>query len=176
MSELEIEQLIKECLEQNRAAQKAFYQLFYSFAMGICLRYSNNSNEAVVVMNKGFAKVFTGLSSYNRDYPFKAWLGQIMVNTSIDYYCNDLKIALSEDLDVDYMVNELSGASKLSHDNLLAIIHQLSPCYRIIFNLFVIEGYSHEQIAKLLNINPGVCESALYKARIQLKEIMLTIN
>jgi RNA polymerase sigma-70 factor (ECF subfamily) len=177
MSESEIEQLIKECLAQNRNAQRTFYEIFYGFAMGICLRYASNRYEAAEIMNKGFENVFTCLNAYNYRYTFKAWLGKIMVNASIDYYHDALKMTLTEDCDAeDFLINEVDPERRLSSNDLLAIIQQLCPCYRIIFSLFAIEGHSHEEIAKMLNIDPSTSESVLCKARIQLMEIILGVN
>jgi RNA polymerase sigma-70 factor (ECF subfamily) len=177
MGESEIEELIKECLAQNRNAQRTFYELFYGFAMGICLRYASNRFEAAEIMNKGFKNVFTCLNAYNYQYTFKAWLGKIMVNASIDYYHDTMKMGLTEDCnDTDYPINEADPEIKLSCDDLLAIIQQLYPHYRIIFNLFAIENHSHEEIAKILNIDAATSEFVLCKARIRLKEIIWGIN
>ncbi|MEN0052535.1 MAG: sigma-70 family RNA polymerase sigma factor [Mucilaginibacter sp.] len=177
MSKLEIEQLIKECLEPKRNAQKTLYQLFYGPAMSICLRYSNNRNEAVEIMNNGFTHVFTSLNAYDHRYSFKKWVGQFMVNASIDYYRDDLRMVLSEDLNVaDYLTPEVDTGLKLNSDNLRAVIRQLHPGFRIIFNLFAIDGYSHDEIAKILNIDREVSESNLYKARTQLHQMIQELN
>lgn len=177
MSESEIEQLIKECLEPKRNAQKTLYKLFYESAMSICLRYSNNRDEAAEIMNNGFANVFTSLNAYDHQRPFKKWIGKFMVNASIDYYRDDLKMVLTEDLNIaDHLIQEVYTDVKLNSDGLRAIIRQLHPGCRIIFNLFAIEGYSHEEIAKMLNINREVSEANLYKARVQLHQMIGELN
>src|ERR1700744_5975004 len=99
MGEEELHQLISGCLKQDRKCQKMLYKAFYGFSMGICLRYAGNREEAAEVMNQGFFKVLTRMESYDPAKPFKAWLGRIMVNTSIDYYRSNLKLAYDEDLD-----------------------------------------------------------------------------
>jgi RNA polymerase sigma factor (sigma-70 family) len=177
MSESEIGQLINECLEQNRSAQKIIYQTFYHFAMGICLRYANNRSDAAEILNKGFLKVFTKINRYHHRNPFKAWLGETMVNTSIRHYRSNMETASFDGLDTaDYTTKEQCANTKLNYDDLLAIVQELPPGYRIVFNLYVIEGYSHEQISKMLNMNIKTSESNLFKARRKLKEMFLKAN
>ena len=177
MSNSEIGQLINDCLEQNRSAQKILYQTFYGFAMGICLRYANNRHDAAEILNKGFLKVFTSINKYHHRYPFKAWLSKIMINTSIGHYRSDMKIASFENLDTaDYPTEEECTNTKLSYDDLLVKVQELAPGFRIVFNLYAIEGYSHEQISKMLNINIRTSELNLFKARMKLKEMILKAN
>ena len=177
MSKSEIGQLINECLGQNRSAQKILYQTFYGFGMGICLRYANNRSEAAEILNKGFLKVFTSINRYDHRSPFKAWLGEIMVNASIGHYRSNMKTASFDDLDTgDYATKDECANTKLSYDDLLVKVQELSPGYRIVFNLYVIEGYSHEQISKMLNINIRTSESNLFKARRKLREMFLKAN
>ena len=99
MGEAELSQLLAGCLVQDRKDQKILYKAFYGFAMGICLRYAGNRYQAAEIMNQGFLKVFMNLEKYNREKPFKAWLGRIMINTAINYYHSNLKMAYMEDLD-----------------------------------------------------------------------------
>ena len=95
MGEEELHQLIRGCIKQDRKCQKMLYKAFYGFAMGICLRYANNRDEAAEVMNQGFMKVFTHIERFDTTRgPFKAWLGKIMMNVSIDYYRANLKNGL----------------------------------------------------------------------------------
>ena len=177
MSKSEIGQLIDECLGQNRRAHKILYQEFYGFAMGICLRYANNRYDATEILNKGFLKVFTSLNRYHHGFPFKAWLGEIMVDTSIGYYPGNLDTASFDDLDTaDYTTKEEWANTKSSYDDLLVKVQQLPPNYRMVFNLYVIDGYSHKQISKMLNINIRTSESNLLKARMKLKEMILKTN
>jgi RNA polymerase sigma-70 factor (ECF subfamily) len=177
ISESEIAQLIKGCLKQSRSAQKIIYQTFYGFAMGICLRYASNRYDASEILNKGFLKVFTSINRYDHRSAFKVWLGEIMVNTSIGHYSNNIKTASFDDLDAaERTTKEEWANTKLSYDDLLMKVQELSPGYRIVFNLYVIEGYSHEQISKMLNINIRTSESNLFKARRKLKEMFLKTN
>ncbi|QXV66607.1 sigma-70 family RNA polymerase sigma factor [Mucilaginibacter sp. 21P] len=170
MGEEELRELVSGCLKDDRLSQKLLYKAFYGFAMGICLRYANNRYEASEVMNQGFFKVFKNLEKYDKAKPFKAWLGRIMVNTSIDYYRANLKVAYTEELDKAEHVNDNDYADKnLSYNELLEMITRLPRAYRTIFNLFAIEGYTHEEIGEMLNISVGTSKSNLHKAREKLK-------
>src|ERR1700744_353764 len=173
MGEEELHQLIRGCVKQDRKCQKLLYKAFYGFAMGICLRYANNRDEAAEVMNQGFFKVFTRIETYDISRPFKAWLGKIMMNVSIDYYRANLKMAYTEDLDKAEGISdgELPDR-KLNYDDLLKIVQKLPPAYRTVFNLFAVEGYTHEEIGELLNISPGTSKSNLHKARHKLKQMI----
>lgn len=173
MGEEELRQLIGGCIKQDRTSQKMLYKAFYGFSMGICLRYANNREEAAEVMNQGFFKVFTRINTYDTSRPFKAWLGKIMMNVSIDYYRANLKMAYTEDLDaVEHVSNGDMADKKLNYDDLLAMVQKLPNAYRTVFNLFAIEGYSHDEIAEMLDITSGTSKSNLHKARQKLKQMI----
>jgi RNA polymerase sigma factor (sigma-70 family) len=173
MGEAELLQLLTGCLKQDRKDQKTLYKIFYGFAMAICLRYTGNRYEAAEVMNQGFMKVFTNLNKYDSKVPFKGWLGRIMINTSINYYHSNLKMAYMEDLDKAEGVSHFEMPdSKLRYDDLLAMVQTLPPAYRAVFNLYVIEGYTHQEIGKLLVISEGSSKSNLFKAKEKLKKMI----
>jgi RNA polymerase sigma-70 factor (ECF subfamily) len=138
------------------------------------MRYTNDREEAAEVMNQGFFKVLTKIDQYNTEKPFKAWVGKIMMNTSIDYYRSNLRTAYNEDIEkAEHIISDDFSDKNLSYNDLLAMIQQLPPAYRTIFNLFAIEGYSHEEISKMLNISIGTSKSNLHKAR---RKLMKTIE
>jgi RNA polymerase sigma-70 factor (ECF subfamily) len=173
MGEEELHQLIGGCIKKDRYSQKMLYKAFYGFSMGICLRYANNRDEAAEVMNQGFFKVFTRIETYDRSRPFKAWLGRIMTNASIDYYRANLKMAYTDDLDKAEHISDGDFADKkLNYDDLLKMVQKLPPAYRAVFNLFAVEGYTHEEIGELLNISAGTSKSNLHKARQKLKQMI----
>ncbi|QHS57911.1 sigma-70 family RNA polymerase sigma factor [Mucilaginibacter sp. 14171R-50] len=177
MGEDELYQLVKGCLNNDRLSQKLLYKAFYGFAMGICLRYAANRYEASEIMNQGFYKVFKNLDKYDTGKPFKAWLGRIMVNTSIDYYRSNLKVAYTEELDKAEHINDTEYADRnLNYNELLEMITRLPRAYRTIFNLFAIEGYTHEEIGDMLNISTGTSKSNLHKAREKLKVMIAESN
>ncbi|MBE9662232.1 sigma-70 family RNA polymerase sigma factor [Mucilaginibacter myungsuensis] len=174
MVDEQLKQLITGCIEQDRKCQKQLYKLFYGFAMGICMRYTGNRDEAAEVMNQGFLKVFTHLAKFDQAKPFKAWLGRIMMNASIDNYRANLKMAYMDDIEKaeDISHDDLPDR-KLAFDELLAMVQKLPNAYRTVFNLFAIEGYGHDEIGEMLGISAGTSKSNLFKARAKLKDMIL---
>ena len=158
------------CLKGDPSSQKKLYQRFYGFALAICLRYSNDRDEAVEVMNNGFLKVLTHFHKYNPEKPFKPWLSRIMTNTAIDQYRSRLKFAHMTDIsEAEDIGTEASINQKLNYDDLLKLVQRLPPGYRTVFNLYAIDGYNHEEIGKMLGISEGTSKSNLFKARQKLR-------
>ena len=154
MVEEDLHQLIQGCIKQDRKCQKTLYKAFYGFSMAICLRYASDRDEAAGVLNQGFFKVFTKIETFDASRPFKAWLGRIMTNVSIDHYRANLKMAYSDDLETaEHLDDGTYTDSNLNYNDLLAMVQKLPQAYRTVFNLFAIDGYSHEEIADMLNIN-----------------------
>jgi len=150
------------------------YKAFYGFGMAICLRYAGNRDEAAEILNQGFYKVFKNIERYDSTRPFKAWLGKIMMNVSIDHYRANLKMAYTEDLEVAEGVSDNDYPDRnLNYNDLLAMVQKLPQAYRTVFNLFAIDGYSHDEIGEMLNINAGTSKSNLFKARQKLKQMIL---
>lgn len=169
--------LIKNCLKRDRKSQQLLYKKFYGYAMGICLRYTNNRDEAVEVLNQGFLKVFTHIDRFDLERPFKSWLGRIMMNASIDNYRSNLRTAYFEDIEeVDDVGDVNLSDSNLNYNDLLTMIQQLPPAYRTVFSLFAIDGYAHEEIGELLQISVGASKSNLHKARKKLKQMIVAID
>src|SRR3569833_2463311 len=151
MGEEELHQLISGCIKQDRVSLKMLYKAFYGFSIGICLLYANNREKAAEKKNQSFFKVFTRIETFDRTRPFKAWLGRIMMNVSIDYYRANLKMAYTDDLDkAEHLsVGDVTD-HKLNYDDLLKMVQKLPPAYRTVLNLFAEEGYTHEEIGVLL--------------------------
>jgi RNA polymerase sigma-70 factor (ECF subfamily) len=174
MGDEELHQLIRGCIKQDRGCQKMLYKAFYSFSMGICLRYANNLEEAVEVMNQAFFRVFIKIEPFDMERPFKAWLRKIMMNGCLDYYRANLKAAYNEDPGKPENISDSILIDKdLNCNELLAIVQQLPHAYRTVFNLYVLEDYSHEEIGNILNINPRTSMANLHKARQKLKQLIL---
>ncbi len=169
--------LVEGCKKNDSNCQKLLYKHFFAYAMKICLRYAPNRDEAVEIVNDGFMKVFTKIGSYNDAYAFKTWLGKIMINTAIDFYRSGLKKMQMEDLDKakDVGTNDFAF-SNLYYEDLIKMVQKLSVAYRTVFNLFVIDGFSHEEIAEKLSITVGTSKSNLFKARLHLKEMLKNIG
>jgi len=170
------EKLRKDCMSGVAGSQKKLYYNFYGFAMGICLRYARNRDEAVEILNDGFYKVLTRLDKYDPSKPFLPWLSRIMTNTAIDHYRAELKHPITSDLaELEIKVEENDIQSKLNYEDLLKLVQALPPGYRTVFNLFAIDGFTHEEIAKQLRISVGTSKSNLFKARQKLMS-MLELN
>lgn len=173
MTEESLQRLIEGCVQQERSSQKALYELFYGFAMAICLRYAGNRYEAAEIMNDGFFKVFTNLQTYDPTRPFKPWIGRIMTNTAIDYYRANYKTNQFEELDETGSVSDRNSVlEKMAYKDLLALIQQLTPAYRTVFNLYAVDGFAHKEIAQMLDISIGTSKSNLHKARQKLQEMI----
>lgn len=165
--------LIQACINKERWAQKQLYEDNYSRMMGVCLRYSNNREDALDILHEGFIKVFRNIAKYQPGTSINAWMRRIMVNTAIDFYRKSIR-RRTEDLDQAYQVSaDLPDAvSNCTEKDILAAIQTLSPAYRAVFNLYVIEGFSHREIADQLGITESTSRSNLVKARIKLKAIL----
>jgi RNA polymerase sigma factor (sigma-70 family) len=139
--------------------------------MSVCLRYTQTREEAVEVLNDGFLKVFTKLNQYDLGQPFKPWLRRILINTATDYYRQALPHYYQNDLAAAEHIGtgEADALSGLSHEYLLSVVQQLSPAYRLVFNLYAIDGYSHDEIAGQLGISVGASKSNLARARENLR-------
>jgi len=172
----EEQDFISACVRKERWAQKKLYEENYSKMMGVCLRYANNKEDALDILHEGFIKVFKHISKYQAGTSLNAWIRRIMVNTAIDFYRKSIR-RRTEDIE---QASHLSGGdadaiSQCTEKEILAAVQTLSPAYRAVFNLYIIEGYSHREIADLLNTTESTSRSNLVKARIKLKAI-LTAN
>ncbi len=166
-------QLIKGCRKKNREAQKLLYQDFYGYAMSICIRYVSNREEAVEVLNDAFMKVFSNIKKFDISYPFKAWFRRILINESIN--ATKKKVGRFKELNIEEAYNIGSNesiSSDIGHKEVVEMIQQLSPQYQAVFNLHVIEGYTHEEIGEMLSISPGTSKSNLSKAKVKMRKIL----
>ncbi|MBL7745535.1 MAG: RNA polymerase sigma factor [Chitinophagaceae bacterium] len=171
---------VEACALNKRESQKVIYNSFYGYAMAVCDRYTNNQEDAVEILNDGFLKIFREIHHYQPAYSdvvssFKGWLRKIMVYTAIDHFRKNQKHKVLTDLDnVVYHVEAVNedAIDKLSHEEIIRAIQELSPGYRTVLNLFIIDGLSHEEISKHLGISTGTSKSNLSKARRQLQKIL----
>ncbi len=165
---------IAACIRKERWAQRKLYEEYYSKMMGVCLRYSNNPEDARDILHEGFIKVFKNVSKYNPGTSLNAWIKRIMINTSIDYYRKRVR-RRTEDLDTvrDKQTGDADAISQISKKEIMRAVQDLSPAYRTVFNLYVVEGFSHKEIAEQMGITESTSRSNLVKARIKLKEVLL---
>lgn len=144
------------------------YQHFFGYAMSICLRYASTREEATEVMNDGFLKIFTKLNLYDQNRSLHGWIRRIMINTAIDHlrHFQHHQHKLDRDLENAMKVSAPENIlSNLACEDIIAEIQQLSPAYRTVFNMYVMDGFTHEEIAGQLGISIGTSKSNLSKAR-----------
>ena len=174
---IQVENLLKGCLKNDRQSQKMFYEHFYAYGMSICLRYTSSRSEATEVLNEAFMKVFTKLEMYDVQKSLKGWIRRIMINTSIDYYRQNHRYTESEDInDAVHISAPETTLSNLSYNEIINEIQELTPAYRNVFNLYVIDGYKHEEIAEQLGISVGTSKSNLSRARAILQNRLAKLN
>lgn len=173
MDEPIIQELIAGCKKKDRKSQKGLYQEFYSYAMRMCIRYAKDKEEAIELVNDGFLRVFINIHRYDDSKPFKPWLSTIMINTSIDHYRKQIKRMEMEALNAKHEMEDRENIlAHIHYEDLIKLVQKLSVAYRAVFNLFAIDGYSHEEIAEMLSISVGTSKSNLFKAREQLKKML----
>ncbi len=167
-----IDELIDRCKAGERKAQELLYKQFASKMYGVCLRYATDIMEAEDMLQNGFTKVFQKMEDYRGEGSFEGWVRRIMVHSAIAYYRKHRKMLQVADTDepgYEIAVNPVAVAN-LNAKDLIALIQQLSPGYRMVFNLYAIEGYSHKEIAEIAGISEGASKSQLSRARGILKE------
>ena len=166
-----LEKIIKQCQKQNRSAQKEIYTLFSPTLFSICLRYENNYEDAQDIFQEGFITIYNKIEQYKFEGSFEGWLKRIMVNQALTKLRtkNYLQTDKLEEI-TDLVEEENDFAFEIAYDDLLALVQELSQQYRQVFNLYVFEEYSHQEIAELLNISVNTSKSNLSRARNILKE------
>jgi RNA polymerase sigma-70 factor (ECF subfamily) len=171
-------QLVKNCLAGKADSQELLYRRFASRMFGVCLRYAKNKMEAEDIMQEGFIKVYQNLKHFRNEGSLEGWVRRIMVNTSINYYKSNLKYL--QTLDIDDCTNHesvsVAATDNISLKTLLNLIQKLPEGYRMVFNMYVIEGYSHREIAETLGVSENTSKSQLSRARKVLQEKLKTIN
>jgi len=175
---------VERCALNNRESQKKLYTSFYGYAMAVCDRYTNNQDDAIEILNDGFLKVFKEIYRYKPAYTdvvssFKGWLRKIMVYTAIDHFRKNHKHQFTTDLDngvVQVASHAEDALDRISYEEIIRSIQDLTPGYRTVFNLFIIEGFTHEEISDKLGISIGTSKSNLAKARRQLQKILYQQN
>lgn len=165
-------ELIERCLANDPKAQEFLYKRFSRRMYGVCLRFSRNTMEADDILQEGFIKVFTYLKNFRQDGSLEGWIRKTIINTAINYYHskeNEWK-ETSIDKAESYQTVSEDILSKISAEDLLNLIQELPKGYRMVFNLYIIEGYNHQEIAEMLQISENTSKSQLSRARVALQE------
>jgi RNA polymerase sigma factor (sigma-70 family) len=176
--------IVHGCAQQNRQSQKEFYKLFYGFGMGICMRYCSTHDDAVEIVNDGFLKVFKTLGVFeprhnNYEASIMSWMKSVFIHTAIDHFRKNKKYnAVNELDDIHFEITEPAETSldRMSYKEIYELVQKLSPVFRTVFNLYVIDGFRHEEIARQLNISVGTSKSNLSKARMNIQKMLKETN
>lgn len=167
-------QLLERCQANDRLSQAQLYRLYYNYGMTVASRYAPNRDDASEILNDAFVRTMQNLDKFNRELPFKAWFNKILVRCAINYYrrftvkrLDSQPISDAEEQPFDAEI--LSG---LSAQEILKLVQQLPQSYRLAFNLYVIEGFTHPEISEMIGISEGTSKSNLFKARKRLMEMM----
>ena len=163
--------IISECIAGNQKAMARLYHLFAPKMFGVCLRYARDAAEAEDTMQEGFIKVFTNLKTFRNEGSLEGWSRRIMINISIEKIRKLQFMYPVEDVSIYDSVNFSDDViAKIAADDLMKLIQELPPRYRLVFNLYVMEGMSHQEIAREMEITQGTSKSNLARAREILKK------
>jgi RNA polymerase sigma factor (sigma-70 family) len=165
--------LIKGCLENDRRMQQELYNRFAPKMYGVCLRYAGNADDAQDILQDGFVKIFRKLDSFRSEGSFEGWIRRIFVNTAIEHFRRKNYLQpVTEKEENQIESKTISALDGLSEKDILKLVQQLSPGYRTVFNLYVVEGFSHKEIASMLEITEGTSKSQLSRAKVILQDMI----
>lgn len=168
---MELEKIIQGCLKGDRISQKQLFDRFSGKMLAVCMRYSRHRMEAEDLLQDGFIKVFTNLQQYKSEGPFEQWVRRIMINNAIkNCHRKSFQNEFTAGEDLPEIVGNPEAVDLIAEKELLGLINELPEGYRVVFNLYAIEGYSHKEISNSLNIEESTSRSQLVKARKALQD------
>lgn len=159
--------IINGCLKGDKRYQKLLFDRYASVLLPVCMRYSNNRQEAEDILQEGFIKIFENLKRFRKEGSLEAWMKKIVVNTALNYYRANLKHFHHQDVDdyAEILPGSLNSQKQIYPEDIMELIRQMPIGYRTVFNMFDIEGYSHKEIAKKLGITENTSKTQHCKAR-----------
>lgn len=165
--------LIEGCLQGNRKMQQELYERFAPKMYGVCLRYAGTATEAEDILQEGFIKVFKKMGSFRNEGSFEGWIRRIFVNTAIEHFRKKAYLQpITEWEETTVEGKYLSILDELAERDIIGLIQKLSPGYRTVFNMYVVEGYTHREISELLGISEGTSKSQLSRAKMILQDLV----
>ncbi len=174
--------IIEGCIAGKRSAQNALYRKFSAMMLSVCMRYAQNRDEAEDILQEAFIKIFQNIATFRGEGSFEGWMKRIMINHALNHYRKNRKIPFYQDID-EINEQEILGKEEIqghhepvSAEILLSLIQLLPQGYRMVFNLYVFEEYSHKEIAKELNISENTSKTQLLKARRMLRRKLSELN
>jgi len=175
----DIRKLINGCIKGKPKYQKILHQTFYSKMLAVCMRYAKNTAEAEDMLHEGFIKLYQILHKYNYQGSFEGWVRRIIVNNSLDVLRKQKNFIINVNENNEYLIdnyspkqNEDFEPNQLKAEAIIKAIQQLSPAYKAVFNMYVLDDMSHKEIAEKLNISEGASKSNLFKAKLKIKELL----
>ena len=166
------QETVEGCRRRDRSAQRALYERYFPYGMSVTVRYCDDRQEAVAVLHTAFLKVFRKLDAYDASRPFEPWFRTIVVRACLDAVRARAKIATVELDDGLAAYDREETLSRIGYEELLGMVQNLTAGYRTVFNLYVIDGFKHEEIAERLGISVGTSKSNLSKARVILQRMV----
>jgi RNA polymerase sigma-70 factor (ECF subfamily) len=167
---LSLDQLIQKCKNNDTKAQSELYQLFAGKLFALCLKYSRNRAEAEDNLQDAFVTIFNKISQFRHKGSFEGWLKRITINTALQRYRSKGVFNIVNDESIEDYSVEIVDDETIDINFLLQCVQELSDRYRLVFNLYVLDDYSHKEIAEMLNISTGTSKSNLARARMILKD------
>ncbi|HMX77579.1 MAG TPA: RNA polymerase sigma factor [Chitinophagaceae bacterium] len=165
--------LINGCLKDDRRMQEELYRRFSPRMYAVCLRYAGNAEEAQDILQEGFIKVFKKLDSFRSEGSFEGWVRRIFVNTAIEHFRRKKYLMPVTEREENTIEGKyLSVLDNLAAADIMALVQELSPGYRTVFNMYVVEGYSHKEIGDILGISEGTSKSQLSRAKVILQDMV----
>ncbi|HET8828986.1 MAG TPA: RNA polymerase sigma factor [Pelobium sp.] len=172
-SEYSEQELIDRCRKDDAKAQEMLYKRFYAYAMAICVRYCINRDDALEAVNDAFIKLFKTIKTFEHSRLIKPWFRQIVVNSAIDNRRKNLKYANVLDIeDTEEPFNNANIISKINADEILSLLKDLPEMHRVVFNLYEIDGYTHEEISDILEMPSSSSRVYLSRAKEKLRKLV----
>ena len=173
--------ILDGCFAGKRSAQSLLYKKFAATMLGVCMRYSSNRDEAEDIVQEGFIKIFQRITSFRREGSFEGWMKRIMINQALNHYRKNRKLpyhSVIEEIDETEILDmeEPEPLDPIPAETLLTMIQKLPEGYRMVFNLYVFEEYSHKEIAESLNVSESTSKTQLLKARRLLRKKILELK
>ena len=168
----ELDEIIQGCLRKKEKSQEMLYKRFFGYALKVALIYNRDRENAIEVVNDSFMKVFDKIKSYDTNMPFKSWLGRIVVNTSIDRFRKENRNIVEGEDEMFLVPVELPNiVAELNAKDIMALLNHLPDVHRLVFNLYEIEGYGHNEISAMLRIPESSSRVYLTRAKKRLREL-----
>lgn len=165
--------ILQGCRQRQRSSQHELYKLFYAYGMSVAIRYLQEENEAITVVNDAFMKVFKNIRQYDAAKPFKPWFRRIVINTALNCIKKQAKYRKETGMDeMKDIADREEILSQINYQELVSLVQSLTTAYRSVFNMYVIDGFRHDEIARTLGITVSTSKSNLVRARRKLREML----